>query len=61
MSLNNGKSIFFFEIGPRLDTNPGDFLNRAPSNLKIPRIHKIGITSARYAMLIPTFIVFQRG
>ena len=51
----------FFEIGPRLDTNPGDFLNRAPSNLRIPRIHKIGVTSARYAMLIPTFIVCQRG
>ena len=26
---------FFFEIGLRLDTAPGAFLNRAPSNLKI--------------------------
>ena len=25
----------FFEIGPRLDTAPGAFLNRASSNLRI--------------------------
>ena len=25
----------FFEIGPRLDTAPGAFLNCAPSNLRI--------------------------
>ena len=25
----------FFEIGPRLDTAPGSFLNHAPSNLRI--------------------------
>ena len=25
----------FFDIGPRLDTAPGAFLNRAPSNMRI--------------------------
>ena len=48
----------FFEIGPRLDTAPGAFLNRTPSN---QNTHKIDFTSARYTMIVLIFIVFQRG
>ena len=29
------RNPIFFEIGPRLDTAPGAFLNRAPSNLRM--------------------------
>ena len=45
---------FFFEIGPRLDTAPRAFLNRAPSNLRI--LIKLVLfvldTQCRYSFLL---------
>ena len=49
----------FFEIGPRLDTAPRALFESRP--LKSENTQKIGITSARYTMLVLIFIVFQRG
>ena len=51
--------ILFFEIVPRLDTAPGAFFESRP--LKSENTLKIGITNARYTMLVLIFIVFQRG
>ena len=52
-------NLKFFEMEPCLDTALRDFLNCTP--LKSWNTHKIGITSAKYAMLVLIFVVFQGG
>ena len=47
----------FFEIGPRLDFALGALFESRP--LISWNTHKIGITSARYAMLVLIFVVFR--
>ena len=49
---------FFFLIGLRSDTAPGAVFESRP--LKSWNTHKIGITSARYAMLVPFLLFFRK-
>ena len=55
--VKNMRNSFFFLIEPRLDPAL-DFFESHP--LKSENTHKIGITTARYAMLVLIFVVFQR-
>ena len=46
----------YFVIEPRLGTCPRGFFESRP--FKSSNTHKIGITGARYAMLVLIFVVF---